>query len=103
MVLARTIPVLTLTLVLGLFQAGFTWADSIVPCPIDHDAGKTILENRCAGCHQAPKPQEHSLSEWPAILNNMAPRAGLRPEEKGALMDYIESALKGVNTKMRLK
>jgi hypothetical protein len=53
-----------------------------------------ILETRCSACHVMPRPTDHPLSEWPAILNRMAPKAGLSNADKTLLLHYIQSTLK---------
>lgn len=68
------------------------------PSPDLAKMGKDILNNRCSVCHEAPDPKSHTLYEWPAIINRMAPRANLNPQEMKALKAYISQELTGKAT-----
>lgn len=59
----------------------------------DMTAGRELMETRCSACHIAPRPQDHALSEWPAILNDMGARAFLRPSEVDLIKNYLEESL----------
>ncbi len=56
--------------------------------------GREIYGGRCTHCH-APDPiEKYSLPRWREITEDMAPRSKLRPEQKAALLAYLEAALK---------
>jgi|GEM_PF-4313184 len=59
--------------------------------------GKELLASRCSTCHTAPAPTVHALSDWPAVLNRMAPRAFLSPDEEKLIMQYFQSVLQAKN------
>ena len=56
-------------------------------------AGKKLMETRCSACHVAPRPDSHTQAEWPSILNEMAPRAFLRPSDMKTIQAYLETSL----------
>ena len=53
--------------------------------------GRTLLVQRCGGCHRVPVPADHSAREWPVKLDEMASRAGLdvRGHERTLLERYL--------------
>lgn len=60
--------------------------------------GKTLFETRCATCHSVPRPNAHTLSEWPECLNRMAPRSFLRDSDVKLMLLYLEHELKPHDT-----
>lgn len=55
--------------------------------------GQMLMETRCSTCHSAPRPSTHTMAEWPAVLNRMAPRAFLRDSEAQLIQQYLEHTL----------
>ena len=55
--------------------------------------GKQLMETHCSRCHALPAPDSHTLNEWPAILNQMAPRAHLLPADQAKIEAYIRASL----------
>jgi|GEM_PF-2499242 len=60
--------------------------------------GKMLFETRCATCHSAPRPNAHTMSEWPECLNRMAPRSYLRDSDVKLMLLYLEQELKPHST-----
>jgi hypothetical protein len=56
-------------------------------------AGETLMNERCSTCHQVPDIKSHPLSEWPSIINRMAPQAFLRESEVKLLNQYVAQEL----------
>ncbi len=54
--------------------------------------GRNIYGGRCTSCHAPDSIGKYSLPRWREITEDMAPRAKLRPEQKAALMAYLEAA-----------
>ncbi len=54
--------------------------------------GRDLYGGRCTNCHSADPIHKYSLSRWREITEEMAPKAKLRPDEKAALLAYIEAA-----------
>ncbi len=56
--------------------------------------GRELYGGRCTHCH-APDPiWKYSIPRWREITEDMAPRSKLRPEQKAALLAYLEAAHK---------
>jgi predicted ThiF/HesA family dinucleotide-utilizing enzyme len=53
--------------------------------------GYGIYTGACTSCHGAQGIYERSEEEWTVVLDDMAPRAGLTPEQKDAVFKYILS------------
>ena len=50
--------------------------------------GRSIYYDACVHCHEPKNISEFSLDEFSGILNNMARKAKLTPEEKDAVLRY---------------
>ena len=53
--------------------------------------GYGIYTGACTSCHGAHGIYERSEDEWAVVLDDMAPKAGLTPEQKDAVFKYILS------------
>ena len=51
--------------------------------------GRTLFVHRCIECHTLPPMWKYSREDWPQIVNDMAHRASLKPEERAAVIAYI--------------
>jgi hypothetical protein len=45
--------------------------------------------NRCSGCHNLIRPADHSLDQWETLLDKMAPKSRLGPNEKEMIWMYL--------------
>ena len=54
--------------------------------------GRALYVNRCAGCHQLPLPSARGPSEWPAVVDKMAPDAQLSDADKSLIARYLVAA-----------
>ncbi len=54
--------------------------------PVDAAA---VYRARCALCHPAWSPRDFSPGEWPRYVGKYAPRAGLTPGERDAVLAYL--------------
>jgi mono/diheme cytochrome c family protein len=59
--------------------------------PGDASIGKTIFEDRCSACHDAPDPREYEPGEWPGVLRRMSRDAGLAAQEREDTLAYVLS------------
>jgi hypothetical protein len=57
-------------------------------------AGKKVMDEKCSSCHPVPRPRTHTLAEWPVVVNEMAGRAFLRPDEQALIMSYLRESLR---------
>jgi mono/diheme cytochrome c family protein len=54
--------------------------------------GRALFTQRCIECHTLPPVRRYSREEWPRLVDAMAPRASLRPNERDAIVAYILAA-----------
>ena len=54
--------------------------------------GRVLFASRCIECHTLPPVNSHAESEWPHLINAMAKRASLKPEEREAMLAYVLAA-----------
>jgi hypothetical protein len=54
--------------------------------------GRSLFVSRCIECHTLPRVSEHSASDWPRLIDEMADRANLKPTERNAVVAYILAA-----------
>jgi hypothetical protein len=53
------------------------------------DRDKRFYEARCGVCH-VPYPREHYEPEdWPGVVDDMGPRAGLTRSQRRRVLDYL--------------
>ncbi len=62
------------------------WPEATVD---DLNHGRSLVIKRCGGCHQPPSPSDQVAAEWPAEVEDMAERSGLRPGEDRLLSRYL--------------
>jgi cytochrome c5 len=51
--------------------------------------GRTLFQSSCAGCHALPAPTNYPASNWPKIIDDMTPRAGLDTTQASKVLDWI--------------
>lgn len=51
--------------------------------------GRTLLIRRCSSCHQSPSPSDLPSDRWPAEVDEMAERSGLRAGESPLITRYL--------------
>jgi hypothetical protein len=54
--------------------------------PVDAEA---VYRARCAMCHPPWSPRDFAPTEWPGFVRKYAPRAGLTPAERDAVLAYL--------------
>jgi hypothetical protein len=52
---------------------------------------KELYADKCTSCHRLHRPTEYSREKWPTILERMAVKAKLTPEEAEELREYLVS------------
>jgi cytochrome c5 len=52
-------------------------------------SGKKIFEAKCGRCHALRSPSEFTSQEWRPIMNRMADKAKLTPDEKTQVLTYV--------------
>ncbi|MDI1355681.1 MAG: cytochrome c [bacterium] len=61
--------------------------------------GHELFYGKCTRCHGPKNISKRSEKEWPKILDKMAPRAKLSPEDKDAVYKYVMSVKLGGKSK----
>jgi hypothetical protein len=56
------------------------------------EKGRLLFASRCIECHTLPTIKGYTDSQWPQLVDAMAPRASLDPAEREALLAYILAA-----------
>ena len=52
--------------------------------------GRALLISKCGGsCHQVPLPSQHTASEWPQKLDEMAARAHIDASQRALIEQYL--------------
>jgi hypothetical protein len=53
------------------------------------DGDRRFYEARCGMCHVPWPRSSRTAEEWPSVLNEMAPRAGLSPVQRERVQSYL--------------
>ena len=56
------------------------------------ETGRTLYGAKCHGCHRLYPPNRVAPEKWPALMEKMAVKAKLTPEEQQAILAYLLSA-----------
>lgn len=67
-------------------RAARAWPDATLS-QLEH--GRDVFVARCGSCHRLYLPSDEPASSWPGVLDAMAPRAKLTPEEREAIERYL--------------
>ena len=51
--------------------------------------GRALFASRCIECHTLPAVSQHSATEWPRLIDEMAGRASLKSTQRDAVLAYI--------------
>ena len=51
--------------------------------------GRALFTSRCVECHTLPAISQHSVTEWPRLIDEMAGRANLKSTQRDAVLAYI--------------
>ena len=54
--------------------------------------GHRIYTNECTNCHGVKSVKSEPESEWLSIIDRMAPKANLSPDQKKKVLEYILSS-----------
>ena len=57
-------------------------------------AGEATFKSRCGRCHGLKDPGSRTATKWFNVLNRMAPKAKLTPEEKQNVLAYLQANAK---------
>ena len=75
----------------GLFTLG-ACATTLPPAPDPSlEPGRALYAAKCQGCHRLRPPSKIDPVKWPSILEKMAVKAKLSPEQKAQIDAYVSS------------
>lgn len=58
----------------------------------DLERGRELYVAHCSGCHPLHAPREYPPDAWRGFVDEMAPRAMLRPDEADLVIRYLSAA-----------
>ncbi|MEY2536879.1 MAG: hypothetical protein QOG67_619 [Verrucomicrobiota bacterium] len=56
------------------------------------EQGRSLFVSRCIECHTLPAISRYTAEEWPRLIDRMAKRASLKPDQRKAILAYILTA-----------
>ena len=57
----------------------------------DLERGRSLFVDRCAGCHDLPRPDQKSADEWPGLVADMADGARLSRADRDLVARYLST------------
>jgi len=69
-----------------LARARARWPDTTAA---SLERGRELYVARCSGCHPLHPPSTQPAARWAVVLDQMAPRAKLSPEERELVLRYL--------------
>ena len=67
-------------------------ATALEPAPDPSlEPARALYSAKCGGCHRLRQPSKIDARKWPAILDRMAVKAKLTPEQKSLIDAYVSS------------
>jgi mono/diheme cytochrome c family protein len=69
------------------------WAEERWPgtTVADLQHGRSVFVTRCSSCHGLPDPSGSTAAEWGPLVDKMADRAHLTPEERNDVVHYLSA------------
>ena len=58
--------------------------------------GRQLFASRCTEFHVARRISNYSVAQWQHYVGMMAPRAGLTPDDRAAVEDYVVKARQSI-------
>ena len=55
------------------------------------EQGRALYAGKCQGCHRLRQPSKIDPQKWPTILDKMAVKAKLTPEQKAQVDAYVQA------------
>ena len=80
-----------LAILVGI-MAALACASALPPAAPETESGRTLYAGKCHGCHRLYAPSRVAPDKWPALMDKMAIKAKLTPEEEQAILAYVLSA-----------
>ncbi len=64
-------------------------ASALPPATPETEPGRAIYAGKCHACHRLYPPGRVAPEKWPALIEKMAGKAKLTPEEEKQVLDYV--------------
>ena len=62
------------------------------------ESGRRVFSARCSSCHGLPSPDSKTPDQWANVIDEMAPRAHLSPEDRDAVLRYLSAESQRLRT-----
>ena len=64
---------------------------SVTPSVAD-DGARALYERKCGQCHAPFSPRHATAAQWPGLVRDYGPRAGLFGDERARVLRYLQAA-----------
>ena len=72
--------------------AAAAWASALPPATPETEPGRALYAGKCHACHRLYPPGRVGPEKWPALMEKMAEKAKLTPEEEKQVLAYVLAA-----------
>jgi mono/diheme cytochrome c family protein len=76
-------------------MAAFACASALPPATPETEGGRGLYAGKCHGCHRLYAPSRVAPEKWPALMEKMAVKARLTPDEENQILAYVLAAAPG--------
>jgi len=76
-------------------MAALACASALPPASPETEEGRTLYAGKCHGCHRLYAPTRVTPEKWPALMDKMAVKAKLSPDEERRILEYVLAAAPG--------
>jgi mono/diheme cytochrome c family protein len=73
-------------------MAALACASALPPATPETEGGRALYAGKCHGCHRLYAPSRVAPEKWPALMEKMAMKAKLTPEEEKEILAYVLAA-----------
>jgi mono/diheme cytochrome c family protein len=72
--------------------AAFACASALPPATPETEGGRALYAGKCHSCHRLYAPSRVPPGKWPALMEKMAVKAKLTPDEENQIPAYVLAA-----------
>jgi hypothetical protein len=73
-------------------MAALACASALPPATPETEGGRVLYAGKCHGCHRLYAPSRVAPGIWPALMEKMAVKAKLTPDEENRILSYLLAA-----------
>jgi len=73
-------------------MAALACASALPPATPETEGGRELYAGKCHGCHRLYAPSRVAPEKWPALMEKMAVKAKLTPDEESRILAYLLAA-----------